>query len=77
MYSVCTYAHVQCITVLHDLLQTLESVICVLRNLSYQLETEVDLQDGAEDVLDPQWEAEQRMETEEASGRFIRVHVTI
>ena len=43
--------------------------MCVLRNLSYQLESEVDLQDGAEDVLDPQWEAEQRKELAEVSGR--------
>ena len=47
--------------------QTMESVVCVLRNLSYQLESEVDLQDGAEDVLDWEWEAEQRRELEEAS----------
>ena len=43
--------------------------MCVLRNLSYQLESEVDLQDGAEDVLDWEWEAEQRRELEEASLR--------
>jgi hypothetical protein len=47
--------------------KTMESVVCVLRNLSYQLESEVDLQDGAEDVLDWEWEAEQRRELEEAS----------
>ena len=45
----------------------MESVVCVLRNLSYQLESEVDLQDGAEDVLDREWEAEQRKDLEEAS----------
>ena len=49
--------------------QTVENVMCVLRNLSYQLENEVDLQDGTEDVLDQDWETEQRRELEEASGR--------
>ena len=49
-------------------LQTVESVMCVLRNLSYQLESEVDLQDGAEDVLDRDWEAEQRRDLEDFSA---------
>lgn len=53
--------------------QTVENVICVLRNMSYQLESEVDLQDGAEDVLDRDWEAEQRRELEEVSSRSGRV----
>ena len=42
--------------------------MCVLRNLSYQLESEVDLQDGAEDVLDRDWEAEQRRDLEDFSA---------
>jgi hypothetical protein len=48
--------------------KTVESVMCVLRNLSYQLESEVDLQDGAEDVLDRDWEAEQSRDLEEVSA---------
>ena len=52
----------------------MENLICVLRNLSYQLENEVDLQDGAEDVLDQAWEAEQRRELEEVIGRLDHTH---
>ena len=51
--------------------------MCVLRNLSYQLEGEVDLQDGAEDVLDRDWEAEQRRELEELSTRYRTVSCTL
>ena len=51
--------------------------MCVLRNLSYQLENEVDLQDGAEDVLDQAWEAEQRRELEEVIGRLVSLHTTL
>ena len=34
-----------------------------------QLENEVDLQDGSEDVLDQAWEAEQRRELDEVAER--------
>ena len=47
--------------------------MCVLRNLSYQLESEVDLQDGSEDVLDREWEAEQRRDLEEVTSRWVTV----
>ena len=45
--------------------------MCILRNLSYQLENEIDPQEGADDVLDRDWEKEQRREMEEleVSGR--------
>ena len=56
------------VSLTHYALQTVESVMCVLRNLSYQLESEVDLQDGAEDVLDRDWEAEQRRDLEDFSA---------
>jgi len=39
--------------------------VCILRNLSYRLENEIDPQEGAEDVLDSEWEKEQRRELEE------------
>ena len=51
--------------------------MCVLRNLSYQLESEVDLQDGSEDVLDREWEAEQRRELEEVTSRWVTVIVRL
>ena len=38
---------------------------CILRNLSYHLENEIDPQEGADDVLDLEWEKEQRRELEE------------
>ena len=66
-----------CMTVCVCVVQTVESVMCVLRNLSYQLESEVDLQDGAEDVLDRDWEAEQRRELEELSTRYRTVSCTL
>ena len=43
----------------------MENVVCILRNLSYHLENEIDPQEGAEDVLDREWEAEQRKEMDE------------
>ena len=51
--------------------QTVENSVCILRNLSYQLENEIDPQEGADDVLDRDWEKEQRREMEEleVSGR--------
>lgn len=36
-----------------------------MRNLSYRLENEIDPQEGADDVLDQEWEKEQRRELEE------------
>ena len=45
--------------------QAVENVVCVLRNLSYGVEGEVDPQAGAEDTLDPQWEREQRLQLDE------------
>ena len=45
--------------------QTVENVACILRNLSYRLENDIDPQDGADDVLDREWEMEQRREIEE------------
>ena len=46
------------VSILH--IQTVENAMCILRNLSYHLESEIDPQEGAEDVLDKDWEAEQR-----------------
>ena len=43
----------------------MENVACILRNLSYRLENEIDPQEGADDVLDREWEIEQRREIEE------------
>ena len=51
-------------------LQTVENVVCVLRNLSYRLENEIDPQEGADDVLDREWELEQRREMEELDRSF-------
>ena len=51
-------------------LQTVENVVCVLRNLSYRLEHEVDPQEGGEDVLDREWEQEQRRELEDLNRSF-------
>ena len=44
--------------------------MCVLRNLSYRLENEVDPQEGGEDVLDREWEQEQRRELEDLNRSF-------
>ena len=38
----------------------MENVVCILRNLSYHVEIEMDPQSGSEDTLDPEWEREQR-----------------
>ena len=51
-------------------LQTVENTVCVLRNLSYRLENEVDPQEGGEDVLDREWEQEQRRELEDLNRSF-------
>ena len=37
-------------------LQTAENAMCILRNLSYRLEYEVDPLEGAQDHLDEGWE---------------------
>ena len=47
-------------------LQTVENAMCILRNLSYRLENEVDPQEGADDDLDFEWERELKREIEEA-----------
>ena len=39
--------------------------MCILRNLSYQLENEIDPQEGADDVLNHEWEKEQQRQMEE------------
>ena len=56
-----SYTHVQHCT----FLQTAESAMCILRNLSYQLEDEVDPQDGADDALDKEWERQLQQEIED------------
>ena len=53
-------------------IQTVENVACVLRNLSYRLENEIDPQEGADDVLDREWEMEQRREIEELDRSFTK-----
>ena len=50
----------------------MENVACVLRNLSYRLENEIDPQEGADDVLDREWEMEQRREIEELDRSFAK-----
>ena len=45
--------------------QVVENVVCILRNLSYRLEFEVDTQAGSDDCLDPDWEREQHSELDE------------
>lgn len=45
--------------------KTIENVMCILRNLSYRVEGEIDPQEGSEDVLDKEWEKEQKLEMEE------------
>lgn len=45
--------------------KTAESAMCILRNLSYQLEDEVDPQDGADDALDKEWERQLQQEIED------------
>ena len=44
--------------------------MCILRNLSYRLEEEIDPQEGADDVLDREWEQEQWEEIEEDMKTF-------
>ena len=39
--------------------------MCILRNLSYRVEAEIDPQEGTEDILDKEWELEQNREMEE------------
>ena len=46
--------------------------MCVLRNLSYRLENEVDPQEGGEDVLDREWEQEQRRDMEDLDKSFTK-----
>lgn len=46
--------------------------MCVLRNLSYRLENEVDPQEGGEDVLDREWEQEQRRDMEDLDRSFTK-----
>ena len=53
-------------------MQTVENVACILRNLSYRLENEIDPQEGADDVLDREWEMEQRREIEELDRSFAK-----
>ena len=54
------------------IVQTVENVACILRNLSYRLENEIDPQEGADDVLDREWEMEQRREIEELDRSFAK-----
>ena len=56
--------------VLSILLSTVENTVCILRNLSYRLENEVDPQEGREDILDREWEQEQRREVEDLNRSF-------
>ena len=54
------------------IIQTVENVACILRNLSYWLENEIDPQEGADDVLDREWKMEQRQEIEELDRSFAK-----
>jgi len=46
--------------------------VCILRNLSYRLEAEVDALEAGEDILDREWEQEQRREAEFVPNSFSR-----
>ena len=46
--------------------------MCILRNLSYRLELEVDALEAGEDILDREWEQEQRREAEFVPSTFSR-----
>ncbi|XP_019848878.1 PREDICTED: armadillo repeat protein deleted in velo-cardio-facial syndrome homolog isoform X1 [Amphimedon queenslandica] len=46
--------------------KTVENAICILRNLSFQIEDEVDTQQGADDDIDSQWERQIQQEIEAA-----------
>ncbi len=48
----------------------MENAACVLRNLSYRLENEVDPQEETGDVLDHDWEEEQRKDMDEITQPF-------
>ena len=41
--------------------------MCVLRNLSFRLEDEIDLQQGADDTLNRDWERQIQLEIEEVN----------
>ena len=42
--------------------------MCVLHNLSFRLEDEIDLQDGADDNINQDWERQLQHEIEEANN---------
>ncbi len=48
----------------------MENAACVLRNLSYRLENEVDPQEETGDVLDHDWEEEQQKDMDEIMQPF-------
>ena len=50
--------------------RSVENTACILRNLSDQLESKINPQEGAEDVLDREWELQQRREVEEVNCSF-------
>lgn len=50
--------------------QTAENAMCILRNLSYQIEREIDPQDGVDDDFDKEWERQVQQEIDEATEAF-------
>lgn len=44
--------------------------MCILRNLSYQIENEIDPQDGVDDDFDKEWERQVQQEIDEATEVF-------
>lgn len=50
--------------------QTAENAMCILRNLSYQIENEIDPQDGVDDDFDKEWERQVQQEIDEATEVF-------
>ena len=44
--------------------------MCILRNLSYQIEREIDPQDGVDDDFDKEWERQVQQEIDEATEAF-------
>ena len=50
--------------------QTVENIMCILRNLSYRIENEVDPQEGSEETIDKDWEMQQMREMDEERRLF-------
>ena len=63
LYYINIYLIILCVSLDNRKMQCVQG--CIIRNLSYRLENEMDPQEGADNVLDQEWEKEQRKELEE------------